>query len=120
MKTLTCAVALAATVSLGGCLQMAQPQLGSAPNSPMALSYATSQNLLYGKGTPVNVSRAMASSSSTHIARGISAGAQAPASGTSDTMQSDADNTIVYSDEWWQREKNTELRLKRSTSICRC
>jgi hypothetical protein len=103
MQLAKLAIAFGSVVLLAGCF----------PQSPTATTGSMNQtaqyNLLYGSAEPV------------HIRRTVSNLGLAVTSKEGTEIKQSADTSaVVFSDQWWNREKEAENKLSQSAKICRC
>ncbi len=134
MSMVKLAAVLVSAATLAGCLPLAQSTMsGSSPGTtsagPAAVSLVPARapgNLLYGSAEPVQTPRTAASTQprimDTTSARPVHSaqlGRTATPRATDAPAESADKSDVVYSEQWYQREKEAETRLNASTKICR-
>ncbi|MGZ3410519.1 MAG: hypothetical protein ACXWKC_13905 [Xanthobacteraceae bacterium] len=122
MKIIVRFLSLAGAIALGGCLPLSQGPSGMSPSGSAMLTPTSQYDLMYGRATPSDEPRRLATPRAPSTGRLLATTVPIP-SGNADArgeVQSDANAAIALSDEWWKREKDADTRLRQSTKICRC
>jgi hypothetical protein len=121
MRTIARILSLASAFALGGCLPLSQGPSGVSPAGSAMLTPTSPYNLMYGRALPSDERVRLATPRAPSTGRLLATTAPIPPAKADARreVQSDA-NAVVFSDEWWKREKDTDTRLTQSTKICRC
>ncbi len=140
MNLVKLAAVLAGAATLAGCLPLAQsPMSGSAgpgmtagstgPATASLVPARTPGALLYGSAEPVHVPRTAASArapimdaapAATPTVHSAQLGRTATPRATDVPAQAANESSdVIYSEQWYQREKEAQTRLNASTQICR-